>query len=250
MGDPVNNRSAAIRAVLAAGILTGVLAAGCVCIDHAPPREPSRPAARAAPIATPQPAPVLAPQAAPTVVAAPETRAAPVPAKPVEPVRPASPTAVPRPPAAQTAGNTRPTPQAAPTKPAATAATASAPPPVPKAAPVPVAPRPSAPPLDLTSLETRLRETKAIGVFTKISLKNQVDDLLVKFRAYHKRQGAFTLPELRRSYDVLLLKVLSLLQDSDPSLARDIVASRSAIWGILADPKKFSSADLMAGEML
>jgi hypothetical protein len=44
--------------------------------------------------------------------------------------------------------------------------------------------------------------------------------------------------------------VLSLLQDSDPSLARDIVASRSAIWGILADPKKFSSADLMAGEML
>jgi hypothetical protein len=101
----------------------------------------------------------------------------------------------------------------------------------------------------LTSLETRLRETKAIGVFTKISLKNQVDDLLAQFRAYHKRQAAISLAELRRSYDMLLLKVLSLLQDSDPALAHDIVSSRAAIWGILEDPQKFNSAHLMAGDM-
>jgi hypothetical protein len=112
-----------------------------------------------------------------------------------------------------------------------------------------VAPRPSAPPLDLAALEARLRDTKAIGVFTKLSLKNQVDDLLDKFRAYYKRQAQTTLAELRRPYDMLLLKVLSLLQDSDPPLARDIVASREAIWGILADPQKFNEARLMAGEM-
>ncbi|MEY2921008.1 MAG: hypothetical protein RL261_2313, partial [Pseudomonadota bacterium] len=93
----------------------------------------------------------------------------------------------------------------------------------------------------------RLRETKAIGVFTKLSLKNQVDDLLVMFRAYHKRQGALTLVDLRRNYDMLMLKVLALLQDSDPSLARDIVRSRAAIWSILADPGKFTEAKLMAG---
>jgi hypothetical protein len=111
----------------------------------------------------------------------------------------------------------------------------------------PVVSKPSAPPLDLASLETRLRETRAIGVFTKVSLKNQVDDLLDKFRAYYKRQSNTTLAELRRPYDMLLLKTLSLLQDSDPALARDIVASREAIWGILADRDKFVESNLMAG---
>ena len=110
-----------------------------------------------------------------------------------------------------------------------------------------MAPKPAAATLNLKSLETRLRETRAIGVFTKVSLKNQVDDLLVKFRAYHKRQATTSLAELRRSYNMLLLKVLSLLQDSDPSLARDIVASREAIWGILSDPTKFTESNLMAG---
>lgn len=86
-------------------------------------------------------------------------------------------------------------------------------------------------------------------MFTKIALKNQVDDLLDQFRAYHKHQATTTLAELKQSYNLLLLKVLSLLQDSDPSLARDIVASRDAIWSILADPKKFAESNLMAGAM-
>ena len=85
-------------------------------------------------------------------------------------------------------------------------------------------------------------------MFTKISLKNQVDDLLNKFRAYYRRQARTTLAELRRPYDMLLLKVLSPLQDSGPPLARDIVASREAIWGILASQEKFNEAKLMAGE--
>ncbi|WP_372522152.1 hypothetical protein [Sulfuricaulis sp.] len=101
--------------------------------------------------------------------------------------------------------------------------------------------KPGTPPLDLTALETRLKETKAIGVFTKITLKNQVDDLLSQFRAYYQGRVKTTLAELRQPYDMLLLKVLSLLQDGDPELARAIVASREAIWGILADPAKFAT---------
>jgi hypothetical protein len=96
-------------------------------------------------------------------------------------------------------------------------------------------------PLDLTSLETRLKETEAIGVMTKIALKNQVDDLLDQFRAFYAGKLKTTLAELRRPYDLLVLKVLSLLQDSDPSLAAAIAASREAIWGILSDPKKFAT---------
>jgi hypothetical protein len=105
-----------------------------------------------------------------------------------------------------------------------------------KSTQAPVVSPPAAAPLDFASLGTRLRQTKAIGMLTKLSLKNQVDDLLGKFRAYHKRQGTATLPELRRSYDMLLLKVLSLLQDSDPSLARGTSSSHAprsgAFWPI------------------
>jgi len=38
-----------------------------------------------------------------------------------------------------------------------------------------------------------------------------------------------------------VLKVLSLLQDNDPSLAAAIVASRETIWRILSDPAKFAT---------
>jgi hypothetical protein len=99
----------------------------------------------------------------------------------------------------------------------------------------------NAPPLNLTSLEQRLKDTNAIGVLTKITLKNQVDDLLDHFRAFYQGKLRTTLVELRRSYDLLVMKVLSLLQDSDPALAAAIVASRDAIWGILSDPAKFAT---------
>lgn len=108
-----------------------------------------------------------------------------------------------------------------------------------KASPVaPVATKPAAP-LDLAMLEKRLRDTPAIGVFTKVALKNQVDDLVDQFRELHQRRGQPT--QLRQSYDLLFLKVLTLLQDDDPPLAKTIVASREAIWGVLADPVKFST---------
>jgi hypothetical protein len=106
------------------------------------------------------------------------------------------------------------------------------------AAPPPVKATP-APTLDFGSLETRLRATTAIGVFTKLSLKNQVSDLFDQFKAFH-HGGVPALARLRQEYDLLLLKVLSLLQDNDASLASAISASRESIWGILADPVKFA----------
>ncbi|WP_322629169.1 hypothetical protein [Halothiobacillus sp.] len=98
-----------------------------------------------------------------------------------------------------------------------------------------------APALDLNSLETRLRETSALGVFTKLALKNQVNDLLDKFRAYYQGRASTTLAQLRQPYDMLIMKVLALIQNGDPPLAKDILNSREAIWSVLADPKKFSN---------
>jgi len=106
-------------------------------------------------------------------------------------------------------------------------------------------PRPAAAvALDLTTLKARLKDTKAIGLFTKIALKNQVDDLLDRFRAHYDGKAKVTMTELRRSFDLLMMKVLSLLQDDDRTLASAIVASREAIWGLLADPKRFATLDV------
>ena len=107
-------------------------------------------------------------------------------------------------------------------------------------APAPTSTPTASPTLNLADLEQRLRETRAIGVFTKLSLKNQVDDLLNAFRALYRGPNKHPPAELRQRYDLLLLKVLTLLQDGDPPLAAAISSSREAIWSILADPDKFA----------
>jgi hypothetical protein len=99
-------------------------------------------------------------------------------------------------------------------------------------------------PLDLSGLKQELKNTKAIGVFSKLTLKNQMDDLLSALRKFHQGKGKDTLTDLHRSYELLVMKVLSLVQDDDKKLASDIVSSREAIWGILADPKKFAALQL------
>jgi len=86
-----------------------------------------------------------------------------------------------------------------------------------------------------------LRDTHAIGLFTKLSIKNQVDDLLDEFRAHYHGQANPPLTELRQRYDLLLMKVLTLLQDGDPPLASAINSSREAIWSILNDPAKLTA---------
>ena len=116
-------------------------------------------------------------------------------------------------------------------------------------APIAQAPKPSSPPskavtLDLNGLETQLKDTKAIGLFTKIALKNQVDDLLDDFRKYYQGNSKTNMMELRQSYNLLLLKVLSLLQNKDEKLASAISSSREAIWDLLSDPKRFANLQI------
>jgi predicted component of type VI protein secretion system len=156
-------------------------------------------------------------------------------------------------------------PAPAATPPASTTKGKAAPPvtkpPAPKAqAPKPVAAKPVAPkpvasgasaaaareiaagaPLDLEALKAQLKQTKAIGVFTKLALKNQVDDLMERFRAHHAGKATPSITELRRSYDLLMMKVLSLLQDHDQRLATEIVSSRERIWGLLVNPTTFAA---------
>ena len=137
---------------------------------------------------------------------------------------------------AKTAPSAATKPQPVPPKQAAAAT-----PPKQATAPAPPKQAAAAPTLDLDGLEARLKQTKAIGLMTKLSLKNKVDDLLAQFRQHHAGKPMPTVAELRRSYDLLMMKVLSLLQDHDQQLASDILSSRERIWGMLADPKSFAA---------
>jgi len=177
----------------------------------------------------------------PPVAATPETAKAPQTAK-------ATP-ATTKPPASTSKAKPAPATTAKTAPPSATKAqpatpqkqVASAAPPKQATAPAPPKQAATAPTLDLDGLEARLKQTKAIGLMTKLSLRNKVDDLLAQFRQHHAGKPMPTVAELRRSYDLLMMKVLSLLQDHDQQLASDIVSSRERIWGLLADPKSFAA---------
>lgn len=54
-----------------------------------------------------------------------------------------------------------------------------------------------------------MRDTHAIGIFTKLSLKNQVDDLLAHFKSFHHGQVPPTLQQLRQDFELLLIKVVT-----------------------------------------
>jgi hypothetical protein len=77
-------------------------------------------------------------------------------------------------------------------------------------------------------------------VLTKLSLKNQVDDLVAQFRAYHDGRQPPTLKDLRPAFELLVMKVLALEQDKDQRLAADIGASRDAMWAVLSDRQKLA----------
>jgi hypothetical protein len=93
--------------------------------------------------------------------------------------------------------------------------------------------------LSLAVLEDRLRETRAINPWKKLELKGDIDDLLAHFRVAHSN-GSVEVAQLRDPYTRLMAKIQGLLK-KDPKLARDITASREAIWGVLADRTQFAS---------
>ena len=180
-----------------------LLRAGCSVTPPAPPNETVA--------AAPAPA-VPAPEATPPTAPLPAAIA------PAAPVIATTPKSEPQ--------KTEIAPIKAPVKPTA----------VPQQKPQAAAPAP----LALDTLEQRMKDTPAIGVFTKLTLKNQVDDLLSRFRAHYEGRGGLTIQQLRQNYEQLLAKVHSLLKDGDPALAGAIVNSREAIWSVLADPVKFA----------
>jgi hypothetical protein len=93
--------------------------------------------------------------------------------------------------------------------------------------------------VDLDVLEDRLNRTKAVGAFTKIKLKGEITKLLKKVEAYHDGKSSLTLEQIREQYDLLYMKVVSLLQAKDTQLHHQLCNSWDVIWTTLEDPVQF-----------
>ncbi|MGI9319645.1 MAG: hypothetical protein ACR2QW_20110, partial [bacterium] len=90
-------------------------------------------------------------------------------------------------------------------------------------------------PFDLESMTAKLRETKAIGTFTKLSLKKKIEKLSREFEIYHDGKSNLRIEQLRERFDLLYHKVVVLLEDADEELHKEIAAGREDIWAYFAN---------------
>lgn len=91
--------------------------------------------------------------------------------------------------------------------------------------------------IDMEILTSRLKETKAIGFFTKLAIRNDVSDLMDDVKRYRKKSMLATkMKEIRESFEGLLMKIVALLDD-DPELSRDLYVGRESIWKSLLEVK-------------
>lgn len=91
--------------------------------------------------------------------------------------------------------------------------------------------------IDMETLTSRLKETKAIGFFTKLAIRNDVSDLMDDVKRYRKKSMLATkMKEIRESFEGLLMKIVALLDD-DPELSRDLYVGRESIWKSLLEVK-------------
>jgi len=91
--------------------------------------------------------------------------------------------------------------------------------------------------VDFKVLKERLKDTDAIGFFTKLAIRNNIVDLMDKIKRYRKKSLLkVKIKEIRSSFDGLLLKIIALL-DEDPKLSRDLYVGRESIWESLLEVK-------------
>jgi hypothetical protein len=95
--------------------------------------------------------------------------------------------------------------------------------------------------LDVATLRVRLKDTPAIGPVAKLRLKSEIEHLVSDLAAFHAGRATETLEGLHARYRDLVLRVITLLEQGDASLAHDLTVSTDHLWTTLADPRQFSS---------
>ncbi len=93
------------------------------------------------------------------------------------------------------------------------------------------------PALDMDALIERLKNTDAIGFFTKLAIRNDVMDFSAMVRRYRQQSMLKArIQDIRARFEGLFLKIVALLE-KDPALSRDIYLARKNIWKRLVEEK-------------
>ena len=74
-----------------------------------------------------------------------------------------------------------------------------------------------------------------------LEIKGQVEDLVDDFADFHDGESHLQIGQLEDRFDLLVMKLLTLLQDDDPALKQDIADARPQLWAALSDPVEFEA---------
>lgn len=93
--------------------------------------------------------------------------------------------------------------------------------------------------VDLEILADMLARTTAVSLFTKLSLKKDINKVLARMEDYHAGRGKFSLEQLEEQYNLLLMKIAAHLQDKDLKTHKHLCNAWLVIWEDLKDPARF-----------
>jgi len=93
--------------------------------------------------------------------------------------------------------------------------------------------------VDLDRLAEGLKNSSAVSLFEKLRLKSAIDDLIGRFKAFHRNNKQFTLAELQEQYDLLMMRIARELQDKDVTLHGQVCNAWESIWATLQDRSRF-----------
>jgi len=89
--------------------------------------------------------------------------------------------------------------------------------------------------ISMDELVERLKETKAIGFFTKLAIRSDVLGFQDKVKKMRKNnQIKDKIEDIKASFDGLLLKIMALLE-KDPDLSKEIYLARHSIFKSLLE---------------
>jgi hypothetical protein len=93
--------------------------------------------------------------------------------------------------------------------------------------------------VDLDMLAEGLKHSDAVGLIEKLRLKSAIDELIGRFKAYHRGSRGFTLEQLQEQYDLLMMRIAGQLQGKDALLHGQLCNAWESIWATLQDRSRF-----------
>lgn len=93
--------------------------------------------------------------------------------------------------------------------------------------------------VDLDRLAEGLKGSSAVGLVEKLRLKSAIEELIGRFKAFHRNDKRFTLAQLQEQYDLLMMRIATQLQDKDATLHGQLCNAWDSIWATLQDRKSF-----------